>query len=199
MLRVITMCRYASLMLGLLVAIGCGAAGGRRLAGLDYQSSSGLVLEPVQPGKTVVVFLEEVGLTWQSIAIFDGTSFVTLLGLETYYVYVTDPGPHSFKSRIARGWQHLEADLAPGRLYVAAVVNRTSGPGIGRIELQPVLPEGNCEEQLRELFEDSLRVHPNQVALDWYETHERQLRMEIAENSRGPRHTLTQSAAFPCP
>lgn len=121
----------------------------------------------VASDQSVVIFLRPDDIRALSALLFDGDKFLTLLTELTYFTYETTPGSHTFISRvIGRGLSFMDAELAPNKVYFAAV---KYGESNAWFELIPIAPNTEYWRDLPQWLQQSRAVRPNGSAFKWYE------------------------------
>jgi hypothetical protein len=119
----------ALFVLTLLLTSGC-ATGGK------YMTKANRMSEPEQ-GKALVTFVRPSGFGGAiSFGLWDGDTFVGILGPDLCIQYEAVPGEHYFLAR-AENWSCVKADLAADRHYVIKA-NPVMGAWKARVALAPV-------------------------------------------------------------
>lgn len=159
---------------------------------LDYAERPGFSQSlTVASGSSTVVFARPDDIRALSALLFDGDRFLTILTELTYFIYETIPGSHKFVSRVTgRGLSFMDAELAPNKIYFAAV---KYGEGNAWFELIPIIPNSDYWRDLPLWLQQSRAVRPNDSAFKWFEERRAALLKEQdANETKARRHGMLE-------
>lgn len=140
---------------------------------LEYAATPGIDLGDVSPDESVVVFLRPEDVRVRTTTVLDGDELVTILTERTFFVYRTTAGPHAFMGWMAGGASFVDAELAPGRIYVIAFLAHSDTVPV--FLLKPIVPEGDLWTHLGDGFATSKEVTLRPEASDWFAEHRDEL------------------------